>query len=98
MRSFLDYFALWTAINMTGWFTLWWTYDRNVTYMDELLLLQQTSIGAAAITLAVWGVTRAGRPNSAIKEKYAKKAEQMLDSAIQISENENEPNETGGTQ
>lgn len=88
MRSFLDYFALWTAINMTSWFTLWWTYDRNVTYMDELLLLQQTSIGAAAITLAVWGVTRAGRSGSAVKKKYAKKAEQMLDSAIQVSDAE----------
>jgi hypothetical protein len=86
MRSFLDYFALWTAINMTGWFTLWWTYDRNVTYMDELLLLQQTSIGAAAITLAVWGVTRASRSGSAVNKKYAKKAEQMLDSAIQVSD------------
>lgn len=86
MKSFIDFFALWTAINMTAWSVLWWTYDRSVTPYDELHLLQQTSIGATAITLAVWGVTRASRPGSSVPRKYSKKAEQMLDSAIQLSD------------
>jgi hypothetical protein len=88
MKGFLDYLGLWTAINMTAWFTLWWGYDKTVTWQDEVHLLGQTSIAATAITLAVWGVTRASRAGSAVQDKYARKAEQMLDSAIQVSDKE----------
>ena len=86
LRKFIDYLGLWTAINMTAWFTLWWTYDKNVRWEDELHLLVQTSLGATAITLAVWGIATASRAGSAVPEKYAKKAESALDSALQIGD------------
>jgi hypothetical protein len=90
VNKFIDFFALWTAINMIAWFTLWWTYDKQVTWDQEFHLLIQTSLGATALTLAVWGVTRAGRKGSAVPRKYSQKAEQMLDSAIQVSDDEEE--------
>jgi hypothetical protein len=90
VKSFLDFFGLWTAINMTAWFTLWWTYDKNVTVEDELRLLIQTSIGATALTLAVWGITRASRAGSSVPEKYAKKAESAFDAAVQVEEKRDE--------
>ena len=94
MKPFIDYLGLWTAINMTAWFTLWWTFDKTVTWDQEGHLLIQTSIGATAITLAVWGVARATRPGSFVPEKYAKKAESALDSAIQV-EGSIENNQSG---
>jgi len=90
VKSFLDFVALWTAINMIAWFTLWWTYDKTITWEDEIELLGRTSVGATAITLAVWGVTRAGRKGSAVPRKYVNKAESMLDTAVQIEEGEEE--------
>lgn len=90
MRGFLDYLGLWTAINATAWFILWWGYDNTVTLLDEGHLLMQTSIGSTAITLAVWGVTRSSRAGSAVAPKYAKKAEQMLDNAMQVSDEKKE--------
>lgn len=90
MRSFIDYLGLWTAVNMTAWFTLWWTYDKNVSVEEELHLLIQTSVGATAITLAVWGVATATRAGSAVPKKYADRAESALDSALQITEDKDE--------
>lgn len=84
MNKFIDYLGLWTAVNMIAWFTLWWTYDRNVTWVDELHLLVQTSLGATALTLAVWGVTRISRAESAVPQKYADRVEQALDAAVQV--------------
>lgn len=84
MNKFLDYVGLWVAVNMTGWFILWWGYDKNVTWEDDLNLLVRTSVGATAITLAVWGVTRITRANSAVPQKYAKKVDRALDTAMQI--------------
>lgn len=86
MSRFIDFFALWVAINMIAWSTLWWTYDKNVTWEEEGHLLIQTSIGAAAITLAVWGVTRATRPGSSVPGKYSRAVESALDKTMQISE------------
>ena len=85
MKSFLDYLGLWTAINMIAWFTLWWTYDKTVTWDEEGHLLVQTSIGALAITLAVWGVTRVSRAGSAVPKKYADRVDKALDAAMQVS-------------
>jgi hypothetical protein len=86
MSRFIDFLALWTAINMTAWFTLWWTYDKTVTWQDEIDLLIRTSVGATAITLAVWGVTRASRKESAVPRKYSKVVEDRLDATLQIEE------------
>lgn len=90
MSRFIDFLALWTAINMIAWFTLWWTYDKTVTWDEEGHLLVQTSIAATAITLAVWGVTRASRPESAVPRKYSKAVEGALDSTLKIEETPNE--------
>lgn len=90
MRKFIDYLGLWTAVNMTAWFTLWWTYDKTVTWDEEGHLLIQTSIGATAITLAVWGVATASRSGSAVPKKYAAKAESALDSALQVADKKEE--------
>lgn|GEM_PF-3036403 len=90
MNKFLDFFALWTAINMIAWFTLWWTYDKTVTWQDEIDLLARTSVGATAITLAVWGVTRASRIGSAVPRKYSKKVENYLDDTLQVEEKRDE--------
>lgn len=87
MTKFLDYFALWLAINMIAWSTLWWTYDKSITWQQEGNLFIQTSVGALAITLAVWGVTRASRVGSAVPRKYSKKVEGHLDSSLQIDKN-----------
>lgn len=84
MRGFLDYFGLWTAINMTGWFILWWGYDKTVTWEDDLNLLFRTSVGATAITLAVWGVARASRIGSFVPRKYSKAVEDALDGALKV--------------
>jgi len=84
VSSFLDFFALWTAINMVAWSTLWWTYDKSVTWEQEGHLFVQTSLGALAITLAVWGVTRATRPGSTIPGKYSKVVESALDKTLQV--------------
>lgn len=86
MSRFLDYFGLWTAINMIAWFTLWWTYDKQVTVEAELTLLMQTSLGATALTLAVWGITRASRIDSAVPRKYSKAVEDRFDSTLSIDE------------
>jgi hypothetical protein len=88
MRTFIDFFAMWLAINMIAWSTLWWTYDKTVTWDEEGHLLVQTSLGALAITLAVWGVTRATRPGSAIPGKYSKAVEDALDKTMQVSDKE----------
>ena len=94
MRGFLDYFGLWVAVNMTGWFILWWGYDKNVTWEDDLNLLFRTSVGATAITLAVWGVTRASRIGSAVPRKYSKAVEGALDQTLKVSDNtKEEPDE-----
>ena len=84
MKGFLDYVGLWTAINMTSWFILWWTYDNTVTWEQEGQLLIQTSLAATAITLAVWGVSRASRHGSAVPRKYSKAAESALDTALKV--------------
>lgn len=86
MSKFIDFFALWTAINMIAWFTLWWTYDKTVTWDEEGHLLIQTSIGATALTLAVWGVTRAGRSGSAVPRKYSQAVEGALDQTLKVAE------------
>lgn len=92
MKGFLDYLGLWTAINMTTWFILWWTYDNTVTWEQEGRLLIQTSLGATAITLAVWGVSRASRHGSAVPRKYSKVAENALDTALKVDgQQENKP-------
>lgn len=95
MRGFLDYLGLWTAINMTAWFTLWWTYDKTVTWDEEGHLLIQTSLGATAITAAVWGVARVSRAGSAVPKKYAERVEKSLDAALQVNTDKKE--ETDGT-
>lgn len=84
MRSFIDFFGLWTAINMIAWFTLWWTYDKKVTWEQEFELLIQTSLGATALTLAVWGVTRASQVGSAVPRKYSKVVEDRLDATLSV--------------
>ena len=96
MKGFLDYLGLWTAINMIAWFTLWWTYDKNVTVEQELHLLLQTSLSATALTLAVWGVTRVSRAGSAVPKKYAERVDQALDAAMQVNTDKKEgPDGTG---
>ena len=85
MRAFVDFLALWTAINMIGWFTLWWTYDKTVGWSDELSLLGRTSLAATALTLAVWGVSRASRAGSAVPRKYSKAVEDHLDTTFQAN-------------
>lgn len=95
MSRFLDFFGLWVAINMIAWFTLWWTYDKEVTWEEEFHLLVQTSIGATAITLAVWGVTRASQVGSAVPRKYSQAVESALDQTLKISDdNKEEKNES----
>ena len=84
MSKFMDFFAMWTAINMIAWSTLWWTYDKDVTWDQEGHLLIQTSIGSLAITLAVWGVTRASRAGSAVPRKYSKVVEDRLDATLSV--------------
>jgi hypothetical protein len=86
VKRFIDFFALWVAINMIAWSTLWWTYDKTVTWQEEGHLLQQTSIGALAITLAIWGVTRAGRPGSSVPRKYSKAVEDALDRTVKVED------------
>lgn len=86
MRSFLDYFGLWLAINMIAWSTLWWSYDKSVTWAEEGHLLQQTSIGATAITLAIWGVTRAARAGSSVPRKYSRRVEASLDEVLKVAQ------------
>ena len=90
MRGFVDFLGLWVAVNMTGWFILWWGYDKNVTWEDDLNLLFRTSVGATAITLAVWGVSRISRAESAVPKKYADRVEQALDTAMQVETNNKE--------
>lgn len=88
MQRFVDFLALWTAVNMIAWFTLWWTYDNSVTWEDEGHLLLQTSLAATAITLAVWGVQRASREGSAVPRKYSKAVEDRLDATLQAGKEE----------
>ena len=85
VSKFLDFFALWTAMNMIAWSTLWWTYDKTITWDEEGHLLAQTSLGALAVTLAVWGVTRATRPGSFVPGKYSKAVADSLDKTMRVS-------------
>lgn len=86
MSSLLDFFGLWTAINSIAWFTLWWTYDKNVTVADEVDLLFQTSLGATAVTLGVWGITRASRRDSSVPRKYSKAVEDQVDTVLGVKD------------
>lgn len=86
MSRFIDFFALWLSINMIWWFTMWWSFDKNVTVDQEGHLLLQTSIGATVVTLAVWGVTRITRSGSAIPEKYASRLSGALDKELGVVE------------
>ena len=86
MSRFIDFFALWLSINMIWWFTMWWSFDKNVTIDQEGHLLLQTSIGATVVTLAVWGVTRITRSGSAIPEKYASRLSGALDKELGVVE------------
>lgn len=86
MNRFVDFFALWLSINMIWWFTIWWTYDKNVTVDEEGHLLLQTSIAATAVTLAVWGVTRISRSGSAVPSRYASRVSAALDRELGVVE------------
>jgi hypothetical protein len=88
MNRFLDYFALWLAMNMIAWSTLWWTYDKTVTWDQEGQLLVQTSLGSLAATLAIWGVARATRSGSFVPGKYSKVVEDSLDKTMRVNTQE----------
>lgn len=86
MSRFVDFFALWLSINMIWWFALWWSYDKSVTVDEEGHLLLQTSVGATAVTLAVWGVTRISRSGSAVPRRYAARVSGALDKELGVLE------------
>lgn len=86
LRRFVDFLALWTSVNMIAWFTLWWTFDKTVTWDQEGGLLLQTSLAATSITLAVWGVSRITRRGSAVPERYASVVSGALDKELGVVE------------